>query len=83
MSIRISLGIRQFGRIGADSSADIFLTFSMTNILDASSTTKTAKFLSNDQINSLFEVISQRVEEIDSKWETFSLIDSTSEYRYL
>ncbi len=39
----------------------------MRNILDASTTIKTVKFLSNDPINSLFEVTNQRVDDVDPK----------------
>ncbi|CAF4544340.1 unnamed protein product [Rotaria sp. Silwood1] len=60
---RVSLGIGKLGGIGGDSSGDIFLAFSTANILNKSSTIKVAEFLSNEQINPLFDATIQCVEE--------------------
>jgi len=46
-----------------DSSGDIFLVFSTANILNTSSTMRSTEFLFNDQMNLLFEVTIQCVEE--------------------
>ncbi|CAF3564026.1 unnamed protein product [Rotaria sp. Silwood1] len=60
---RISLGIGRLGGTGDDPSGDIFLAFSTANISNATSTTTTAQFLRNDQIDPLFEAAIQCVEE--------------------
>ncbi len=47
----------------ANSSGDIFLTFSTANILNTSSTMRSTEFLFNDQMNLLFKATIQCVEE--------------------
>jgi D-aminopeptidase len=63
LATRVSLGVGKLGGIGADSSGDIFLAFSTAYASDATSTTKTATFLSNTQINPLFDATIQCTEE--------------------
>ncbi|CAF3856361.1 unnamed protein product [Rotaria sordida] len=60
---RVSLGIGKLGGIASDSSGDIFLAFSTANILNKTSTIKVAEFLSNEEINPLFDATIQCVEE--------------------
>ncbi|CAF3523253.1 unnamed protein product [Rotaria sp. Silwood1] len=44
LATRVSLGIGKLGSRASDSSGDIFLAFSTTNVLDVTSTTKTLAF---------------------------------------
>ncbi|CAF1478112.1 unnamed protein product [Rotaria sordida] len=55
LATRVSLGIGKLGGRASDSSGDIFLAFSTAKPLDATSTTTTINFLSNSQMNPLFE----------------------------
>jgi D-aminopeptidase len=63
LATRVSLGVGKLGGIGADSSGDIFLAFSTASVSDATATTKSAIFLSNNQMNPLFEATIQCTEE--------------------
>ena len=63
LATRMSLGIGKLGGIGADSSGDIFLSFSTAQVSDATSTMKSVQFLSNDQMSPLFEATIQCIQE--------------------
>ena len=56
LATRVSLGIGKLGGIGADSSGDLFLAFSTASV-------PAPTFLSNEQMNPLFEATIQCVEE--------------------
>lgn len=63
LATRVSLGIGKVGGIGADSSGDIFLAFSTTEISQSSTNKLSTEFLLNEQMNSLFEATIEAVEE--------------------
>ena len=64
LATRVSLGIGKLGGIGADSSGDIFLAFSTADIASSTTvTTQTASFMSNSDMNPLFDATIQCVEE--------------------
>ena len=63
LATRVSLGIGKIGSVASDSSGDLFLAFSTANVSDVSSTMKTTRFLSNDQMNPLFQATIECVEE--------------------
>ena len=63
LATRISLGIGKTGGTGADQSGDLFLAFSTAIISNSNSTIQSTEFLSNIEMNLLFEATIQCVEE--------------------